>query len=112
MNILMIFFIVFLICLAIQFFGRFFFDYKITPESIEAIAFTRIRWEQIPYKEIEDVRKISVLKSFFIFGTHYGNKIFTNHVVWIRKKTGIVKNIFATPDDIDSFISQAKEYLQ
>ena len=97
--------------IALFFFMRLLFSYKLTESRVEILLFHYITVIRIPYSDIINIYRPSVLELFTrVFVWHCENKFYYNRVL-IRRNKGLFPDVFLTPDKPMEFIEKIKQNM-
>jgi hypothetical protein len=102
-------------CLIFQAFARYFYNYKISKDSIRIVLLEKITLFRISFSNIIEIKKISFKEALsndeYFWALKFGNRIWGEGVL-IRRKKGFLKMILITPDRADEFISKVERETQ
>ena len=93
-----------LVCQQLVF--QYLYDVRLGAAAVEIVVFKRFVILSIPYEEIAECERISLLKAIFSFSRGFVNRPFTGFVLLHRKRDLLGRRILVTPSRPNEFCGQ------
>jgi hypothetical protein len=84
-------------------------NYRLTSDSIEFVMFGRICVWRSPFRDISDIRPVSLMRLFTVFALSLANRPFFSRCVLVRSRRGVFRTVVMTPDQPQEFVRTIRE---